>query len=304
MKNKCESFILMLQEYPETPLDKETQEHLTVCESCQELLERHNQKFASLKSQLALPSQKEQQIFARLQQTISAQKKQQGDSPFSYLLNWLCLYRLQLVLPLALLVLTVLFFSQKNPGNKMQISGSAVVMRGMLRSELDQRIVSLLDGEKISLLEGHINLFWNKIETVKITGKLDFSAEDRKIEAKSGEAVLSFTKSAAGYTIKTPRSLLTIVGTTIKLELLENSDVIHVEQGKIEWSLGDKTRKGKAAAGSKILIRGSQGSFVVEEGFSDPDFSADGTQKLNHGVKTIKSGDNWVPMDNQVPRPD
>ncbi|MBU1108868.1 MAG: hypothetical protein KKB51_19480 [Candidatus Riflebacteria bacterium] len=298
MKNSCENFILLLQDYPETAIDKESQEHLAVCENCRKLLENHNQSFDLLKSQLTLSPQKKQQIFARIHQTIAAEKTQESNTPFSTFLAWLFAHRLQLVLPVVILAFGIMFFSQNNPDSKIQISGSAVILRNMEKIELDQKSLQLALGEKISLLKGRLNLFWNEIETVAIDGRLDFSAADMSIKAQSGEAVMNFTPSAKGYLIETRRSLLKIVGTTIKLELTDNSDVIFVEKGKIEWALHDNSRKGEAAAGIRILIRAdNRGSLTVEESPFAQMNSADGaiaSQSPDPGVKLIKSGKDWV----------
>jgi hypothetical protein len=298
MKAECENFILLLQEQSEIVLDAAHKKHLADCEECRRLLEGHDRNFARLKQSLLLSEPERERIFARLQKTIADEESSKSsDSEFSlaFLLNnW----RLQIAFTAILLVVvTGFWYSGKfQPDNTMQLSGSAVILRHFKKITLENALLQLEPGEKVTLLNGRVDLHWQNSARVSIAGMLDFTAQEKSIVAKNGQATLTFLPSAAGYVITTRLMQVKILGTTVLLELSDNQDAISVINGKVEWSLLDGTEKREVSAGTKmIVVRESDGFKVTEDVCPKEVTAGSSNQLLEMGAK--KTGNKWTPLE-------
>lgn len=288
MQINCDNFISLLQENAEAEIPESFKKHLENCDRCKTLLKKHNCSFEDLKKRLTIKEETKNNILSRLQKQILREKALSQNEKSRGFWARLSLLRLQTAISfLAVIVVVGLFFIKNyQTADQIKISGSATILKNFEKIVLENNVIPVSYGEKISLLTGKLDLLWKNNEKVIVEGRLDFLTGDRKLTIKSGHGILEFTPSATGYVIATRKALFTIIGTTVIIDSSENSDSIGVVKGKIAWTLIDKTRQGEATAGTKVIFKNDQ---VIEENFSiDP-------VKFNGGV-LIKNGGIWTPL--------
>lgn len=298
MKADCENFILLLQEHSEIVLDDAHKEHLASCKKCQRLLDSHDRSFGRLKQGLMLSASTKEAILGKVQKMIAAEKNSRGSSSDFSLAFWLRSWRLHISFAALLFLLMVgLWYSGKSqPENTMQISGSATILKNFKKIALDNTLIQLETGEKVTVLNGRVDLCWQNSERVSIDGMLDFVAQEKNIVAKSGQATLTFLPSAAGYIVTTRLMLVKILGTTVVLELSDNQDAISVIKGKVEWSLLDGTEKREVSAGVKMIVTRHPDGLKVTEDICQKELpESSSNQLLEIGAK--KTGNKWTPLE-------
>ncbi|OGK06714.1 MAG: hypothetical protein A2W80_04440 [Candidatus Riflebacteria bacterium GWC2_50_8] len=298
MKADCENFILLLQEHSETVLDDAHKEHLASCANCRRLLEIHDRSFARLKQGFTLSASAREAILGKVQKMIAEEKSSKSRSSDFSLAFWLRSWRLQISFAAVLFMLMAgLWYSGKSqPDNTMQISGSATILKNFKKIALENTLIQLETGEKVTILNGRVDLCWQNSEKVSIDGMLDFAVQENNIDAKSGQATLTFLPAAAGYIITTRLMLVKILGTTVVLELSDNQDAISVIKGKVEWSLLDGTEKREVSAGTKMIVtRHPEGLKVTEDICQKEIPESSSNQLLEVGAK--KTGNKWTPLE-------
>ena len=302
MKADCENFILQLQEHTEIVPDEACKEHLASCENCRRLLENHDRSFGRLKNDLMLSVPVKEAILTKVQKRIAEEKSLKSSSSDFSLSAWLHSWRLQVafIALLAVIVAGFWHFDHFGPDDTMQLSGSAVILKNFKKVVLENTRISLNPGEKITLLNGQMDLCWPNSERVSIEGMLDFAVQERNIAAKSGQATLSFLPATSGYMITTRLMQVKILGTTVMLELNDSSDSISVIEGKVEWSLHDGTRKGTAGAGTRIVVKADLNGQKVSEEVCPTDmprYNPNQLLEMNGGLGARKTGNAWTPLE-------
>lgn len=302
MKTDCEKLISLLQEQTEIVLEEADKNHLAECESCRQLLANHDRSFTRLKKDLSISTPRKEFILANLQKMIADQtssKNRHLNFSLSLCLNG---WRTQIAFAIVLFIaMTGIWYShQSSSGEEMQISGSATILKNFKKIALENTSIQLKPGERVTLLNGQIDLRWQNSAKISIDGMLDFVAHEKSIIANNGQATLTFLPTASGYIISTRLMLVKILGTTVILELDDNQESVSVVKGKVEWSLVDGKEKREVAAGVKMIVtRHPDGLKVVEDicEKKTPQSSSNGLLDVNGGIGVKKIGNNWKPLE-------
>lgn len=302
MKTDCEKLISLLQEQTEIVLEEADKNHLVDCESCRRLLANHERSFNKLKQDLTIPLPRQAAILVNVQKMIADQKISKNQHLNFSLPLWLSEWRTQVVWTVLLLIaMTGIWYSHSFlPGETIQISGSATILKNFKKIALKKTVIQLKPGERVTLINGKIDLLWQNSASVSIDGMLDFVAHEKSIIANNGQATLTFLPTASGYIISTRLMLVKILGTTVILELDDNQESVSVVKGKVEWSLVDGKEKREVAAGVKMIVtRHPDGLKVVEDicEKKTPQSSSNGLLDVNGGIGVKKIGNNWKPLE-------
>lgn len=302
MKTDCEKFISLLQEQTEIVLEDADKNHLAECESCRRLLANHERSFTRLKQDLSISTPRQEFILANLQKMIADQKSSK-DRHLNFSLSlWLNGWRTQIAFTIALFiaVIGIWYSHQSSSGDEMQISGSATILKNFKKIALEKTSIHLRPGERVTLLNGQIDLRWQNSAKISVDGMLDFVVHEKSIVANNGQATLTFLPTASGYIVSTRLMLVKILGTTVILELDDNQESVSVVKGKIEWSLVDGKEKREVAAGVKMIVtRRPDGLKVTEDIYekTTPNNSSNKLLDANDGIGAKKIGDNWTPLE-------
>ncbi|MFZ5953121.1 MAG: hypothetical protein ACOYXC_20630 [Candidatus Rifleibacteriota bacterium] len=294
MKDKCEQFILWLQDHdPGTAVDEQHQFHLRDCESCRELFIRQEKLFEELKSSVTLSDQKRSAVEkALLQRLFDGNPAPCGF--FDRLFQFLTLRRL-LVPGVVVLMAIAWFFSTGGFSHgEMVIGDSSTILIDGRKIHANETKVCLNEKQKISLINGLIKLKWNGQEMISVAGRLDFVSGVGSLKVSEGKAKITFLPSSRGYFVETGFFKIEVVGTEIELEVTDSYAVMSVLHGKVRWSVETQGKQGEAQAGNRITVRNSSsGLHIIEDSMVTGPQSKSSDHNEADGIVMEKAGETW-----------
>ncbi|PKL49014.1 MAG: hypothetical protein CVV42_07545 [Candidatus Riflebacteria bacterium HGW-Riflebacteria-2] len=271
MNKDCERVVNLLAEDEITSEDGAfIDAHSAKCACCRELLSSYSNLTTSLQSAVSLPDADKNRVFLRLRSRLTIEQKTSDSSSGGFLSWFVGDLRLSLALMAAVIMIVAALAWQGDTGTTFyQATGSGKMLLARGEVSLGSDPVPLKHGMPVKLLQGQISLNWQGNEQMTIAGNLSFTPEDRIVRVENGSASVDFLPSAAGYQIFTAKLVLTIVGTSINLNISKDSETVTVTKGRIQWQVLATKQKGDLAAGSSLRIDHT-GKVVVEKVAFEP----------------------------------
>ncbi|MDY0389052.1 MAG: hypothetical protein RBT65_18415 [Methanolobus sp.] len=265
MNKDCEKFANLLAEDVATSEDSAfIAAHSTKCASCRELLGNYDNLTSRLQIAAKLSDTDKNRIFLQIRSRLANEQKDQHSSSISLFSWFVGNFRWSLALAAVVALLVAVMVWQDTDRTFYQATGLGKILLTRGEVELSSDPVQLEQGVAIKLVKGQICLNWQGNEQMTIAGNLDFTPEDKAVRVDDGSAAFDFRPSAVGYKVFTPKLVLTIVGTSIDLNISKDSETVTVTKGRITWEVPNTLQKGDLAAGNFLRIA-QENHAIVEK---------------------------------------